>query len=123
MRALCRSRYRGRVGWLALILLAVVGANTYGQVRLNAWSGSFYDTLAQRSFWALGNELIAILKDTSLLSILSIRDITQRMREFQSASFLPFAPYNSAAIFYILLTLAAASLVSTVERKYDVKHR
>ncbi|MFO0986131.1 MAG: ABC transporter ATP-binding protein/permease [Alphaproteobacteria bacterium] len=61
MRALCRSRHRGRVGWLALILLAVVGANTYGQVRLNAWSGSFYDTLAQRSFWALGNELIAFL--------------------------------------------------------------
>ncbi len=61
MRALCRSRYRGRVGWLALILLAIVGANTYGQVRLNAWSGSFYDTLAQRSFWALGNELVAFL--------------------------------------------------------------
>ncbi|OCC03820.1 amino acid ABC transporter permease [Labrys sp. WJW] len=71
----------------------------------------------------LGNELIAILKDTSLLSILSIRDITQRMREFQSASFLPFAPYNSAAIFYIVLTLAAASLVNTIERKYDIKHR
>ncbi len=71
----------------------------------------------------LGNELIAILKDTSLLSILSIRDITQRMREFQSASFLPFAPYNSAAIFYIFLTLAAASLVNMVERKYDIKHR
>jgi polar amino acid transport system permease protein len=60
----------------------------------------------------LGNEFIAILKDTSLLSILSIRDITQRMREFQSASFLPFAPYNSAAVFYVLLTLAAASLIS-----------
>ena len=30
----------------------------------------------------LGNEFIAILKDTSLLSILSIRDVTQRMREF-----------------------------------------
>ncbi|MEK1891031.1 MAG: amino acid ABC transporter permease [Phyllobacterium sp.] len=71
----------------------------------------------------LGNELIAILKDTSLLSILSIRDITQRMREFQSASFLPFAPYNSAAIFYIFLTLAAASIVNMIERKYDIKHR
>lgn len=71
----------------------------------------------------LGNEFIAILKDTSLLSILSIRDITQRMREFQSASFLPFAPYNSAAIFYVLLTLVAASLVASVERKYHVKTR
>ncbi|MEZ5887550.1 MAG: amino acid ABC transporter permease [Paracoccaceae bacterium] len=71
----------------------------------------------------LGNEFIAILKDTSLLSILSIRDITQRMREFQSASFLPFAPYNSAAIFYVLLTLVAASLVASVERKYHVARR
>ncbi len=70
----------------------------------------------------LGNEFIAILKDTSLLSILSIRDITQRMREFQSASFLPFAPYNSAAIFYLLLTLVAASLIASIERKYHVKH-
>jgi len=71
----------------------------------------------------LGNEFIAILKDTSLLSILSIRDITQRMREFQSASFLPFAPYNSAAIFYVLLTLVAASLVASIERKYHVTKR
>jgi polar amino acid transport system permease protein len=69
----------------------------------------------------LGNEFIAILKDTSLLSILSIRDVTQRMREFQSASFLPFAPYNSAAIFYLLLTLVAASLIASIERKFHVK--
>ncbi|MFM2365690.1 MAG: hypothetical protein RIR95_297, partial [Pseudomonadota bacterium] len=71
----------------------------------------------------LGNEFIAILKDTSLLSILSIRDVTQRMREFQSASFLPFAPYNSAAIFYLLLTLVAASLIASIERKFHVKQR
>jgi polar amino acid transport system permease protein len=72
---------------------------------------------------ALGNELIAIIKDTSLLSILSIRDITQRTREFQSASFLLFAPFNSAAIFYIVITLAAASILSTVEKRYDLSHR
>lgn len=71
----------------------------------------------------LGNEFIAILKDTSLLSILSVRDVTQRMREFQSASFLPFAPFNSAAILYVFLTLAAASLIASIERRYDVKRR
>ncbi|MDI3335108.1 amino acid ABC transporter permease [Defluviimonas aestuarii] len=71
----------------------------------------------------LGNEFIAILKDTSLLSILSVRDVTQRMREFQSASFLPFAPFNSAAILYVCLTLAAASLIASIERRYDVKRR
>ena len=66
----------------------------------------------------MGNEFIAILKDTSLLSILSIRDLTQRMREFQSATFLTFAPYNTVAIVYVFLTLIAASLVARVERRF-----
>lgn len=118
--------------YLAEIFRSGINAIPRGQIEaarslgLNSWQTARLVILPQAFriiIPPLGNELIAILKDTSLLSILSIRDITQRMREFQSASFLPFAPYNSAAIFYILLTLAAASLVSTVERKYDIKHR
>ncbi|MGI9485371.1 MAG: amino acid ABC transporter permease [Geminicoccaceae bacterium] len=67
----------------------------------------------------LGNEFIAMLKDTSLLSILSVRDLTQRTREFQSASFLPFAPFNTAAILYVVLTLMAASGLKWVERRTE----
>ncbi len=118
--------------YLAEIFRSGINAVPAGQVEaarsigLNRWQTARLIVLPQAFriiIPPLGNELIAIFKDTSLLSILSIRDITQRMREFQSASFLPFAPYNSAAIFYIFLTLAAASLVNTIERKYDVKHR
>jgi len=68
----------------------------------------------------LGNELIAILKDTSLLSALSVRDVTQLMREFYSSSFLTFPPYNTLAIFYVFLTLAVASMLKWVERRYRV---
>ena len=64
---------------------------------------------------ALGNEFIAMLKDTSLISILSIRDLTQRMREFQAQSFLAFEPFNSAALIYVLLTLIAASGVKALD--------
>lgn len=118
--------------YLAEIFRSGINAIPVGQIEaarsigLNRWQTARLVVLPQAFriiIPPLGNELIAILKDTSLLSILSIRDITQRMREFQSASFLPFAPYNSAAIFYIFLTLAAASLVNMVERKYDIKHR
>lgn len=65
----------------------------------------------------LGNEFIAMIKDTSLLSILSVRDMTQRMREFQAASFLPFAPFNTAAILYVVLTLCCASFLKWIERR------
>jgi len=70
----------------------------------------------------LGNEFIAMIKDTSLLSILSVRDVTQRMREFQSASFLPFAPFNTAAVLYVVLTLACASFLRWIERRYERRH-
>ncbi|MBD9373682.1 amino acid ABC transporter permease [Rhizobium sp. ARZ01] len=118
--------------YLAEIFRSGINAIPVGQIEaaasigLNRWQTARLIILPQAFrivIPPLGNELIAILKDTSLLSILSIRDITQRMREFQSASFLPFAPYNSAAILYILLTLAAASLISLIEKKYDIKHR
>ncbi len=67
----------------------------------------------------LGNEFIAMIKDTSLLSILSVRDVTQRTREFQASSFLPFAPFNTAAILYVVITLACASFLKWIERRYD----
>ena len=65
---------------------------------------------------ALGNEFIAMLKDTSLLSILSIRDLTQRMKEFQAQSFLAFEPFNTAALLYVLLTLLAASGIKSLDK-------
>ncbi len=70
---------------------------------------------------AIGNEFIAMIKDTSLLSILSVRDVTQRMREFQASSFLPFSPFNTAAIVYVVITLACASFLKWLERRYDAR--
>lgn len=70
----------------------------------------------------LGNEFIAMIKDTSLLSILSVRDMTQRMREFQAASFLPFAPFNTAAILYVVITLGCASFLKWIERRTAKDH-
>ncbi len=72
LRALCRSRYRARIGLLALAMVAIVGANTYGQLRLNTWNGSFFDTLEQRSFWALGGELVTFAVIVSGLLMLVV---------------------------------------------------
>jgi len=69
----------------------------------------------------LGNEFIAMLKDTSLLSVLGVRELTQLTREYQAANFQVFPPFNSVAILYIALTLVASSILKWLERrtKYD----
>lgn len=65
----------------------------------------------------LGNEFIAMLKDSSLLSVLGLRELTQLTREYQAANFQVFPPFNTVAILYIGVTLIASSLMKWLERR------
>jgi polar amino acid transport system permease protein len=65
----------------------------------------------------LGNEFIAMLKDSSLLSVLGLRELTQLTREYQAANFQVFPPFNTVAILYIAVTLVASSILKWLERR------
>lgn len=67
----------------------------------------------------LGNEFIAMLKDTALLSVIGVGDVTQKAREFGAATLDLFPPYNSAAVLYVVLTLSASSMLHWLERRTD----
>lgn len=110
---------------LTLILLIVVGANTYGQVRLNLWSGSFYDTLEQRSIWALGGELVTFLIIVSGLLLLVVgqtwlqETIKVRVREWLTHDLLDdwLAPKHA-----YLLSRAGDVGVNPDQRMQDDAH-
>ena len=65
----------------------------------------------------LGNEFIAMLKDSSLLSVLGLSELTQLTREYQAANFQVFPPFNTVAILDIGVTLIASSLLKWLERR------
>lgn len=65
----------------------------------------------------VGNEVIALLKDTSLVSILAVSDLLRRGREFAAESFLYFETYTLIAIIYLLITLILSKLVSIMEER------
>lgn len=65
----------------------------------------------------VGNEFIALLKDTSLVSILAVADLLRRGREFASESFLYFETYTMVAIIYLIITLILSKLVSIMEER------
>ncbi|MDD3815036.1 MAG: amino acid ABC transporter permease [Desulfocapsaceae bacterium] len=65
----------------------------------------------------VGNEFIALLKDTSLVSIIAVSDILRRGREFASESFLYFETYTLIAIIYLLITLILSKFLSNVEQR------
>ncbi len=69
----------------------------------------------------MGNEFIALLKDSSLVSVVAVADLTRRGREFMAAHFNPIETWLMVALLYLILTLIAARMVSYIEKrsKYD----
>lgn len=65
----------------------------------------------------VGNEFIALLKDTSLVSILAVADLLRRGREYASTTFDYFETYTLVAIIYLLITLLLSKLVSIMEER------
>ncbi len=65
----------------------------------------------------LGNEFIALLKDSSLVSILAVADILKRGREFASKTFYYFETYTIVALIYLVITLFLSRLVGIMEER------
>ena len=65
---------------------------------------------------ALANEFVAIIKDSALVSVLGVQDITQLGKVYAASTFLFFETYNAVAFFYLVLTVSLSLLVRTLER-------
>lgn len=66
----------------------------------------------------LGNDLISMLKDSSLASVLGVRDITQEARLYASTTFRYVEAYNSLAFIYLTLTLTLSLLTRWIETRW-----
>lgn len=66
---------------------------------------------------ALGNEFIALIKETSILSVAGIVEVTRRGTLWASSSFLSFQAYIGVAIVYLIMTLTLSRLVNYIERR------
>ena len=64
----------------------------------------------------VGNEFIAMLKDSSLVSVLAISDILRRGREYASRTFAYFETYTMVALIYLLVTLVFSRVVFYIEQ-------
>jgi polar amino acid transport system permease protein len=66
----------------------------------------------------LGNDLISLLKDSSLVSVLGVRDITQEARLYASSTFRYTESLTLLALLYLALTLLLALGVKALEHRY-----
>lgn len=65
----------------------------------------------------LGNDLVAMVKDSSLVSVLGVADITQMGKVYASGSFRFFETYSVVAYLYLLMTVSLSLAARALERR------
>ena len=66
---------------------------------------------------ALGNEMITLLKDTSLVAVIALRDVTKQAQNIVSVTYNAFVPYITLALIYLALVLILTKLLTILERR------
>jgi polar amino acid transport system permease protein len=71
----------------------------------------------------LGNEFIAMLKDSSLVSVIGFEELTRRGQLIIAKTYSSFEIWMAVAILYLIMTLTISRLVAYLERRYNVDDR
>jgi polar amino acid transport system permease protein len=66
---------------------------------------------------ALGNDFVSMLKDSSLVSVLAVRDITQIAKLYAGRSFQYQEAYVTLAVLYLTMTVVLSFIVKWIERR------
>jgi polar amino acid transport system permease protein len=71
----------------------------------------------------VGNEFISLLKDSSLVSVVAVADMTRRGREFMSMNFTPIETWLMIGLLYLVMTLLSARVISWLEKRTKIDRR
>lgn len=116
----------GYSAFIAEIFRAGIESVEKGQVEaarslgMSNWQAMRHIILPQavrRVLPPLGNDFVAMLKDSSLVSVLGVQDITQLGKLYATSTFRFFETYNVVAFLYLVMTIALSLLVRYLERR------
>jgi len=65
----------------------------------------------------IGNEFVAMVKDSALVSALGVQDITQMGKVYAASTFRFFETYNVVAFLYLVITISLSMLVRMLEKR------
>ena len=79
--------------------------------------------LMERTLPALTGQFASIIKDSSLLSMIAVIELTQTVREISSVNFRLFECYFVLGLLYLALTLPLSMVTKRIERHFQYENR
>ena len=107
-----------RAGIEAVPVGQVEAANSLGLSRRQAMRLVVLPQAVRIVIPPLGNDFVAMIKDSALVSALGVQDITQLGKVYSASTFLFFETYNVVAYLYLVLTIGLSLLVRGLERRF-----
>ncbi|WP_417424896.1 amino acid ABC transporter permease [Hoeflea sp.] len=106
-----------RAGILAVDQGQIEAAKALGLTRLQRFRLIVLPQAIRTILPPLGNDFIAMIKDSSLVSVLGVADLTQMGKVYASGSFRFFETYSIVAYVYLLLTVGLSLGLRALERR------
>lgn len=72
---------------------------------------------------ALGNEMITLFKDTSLMSVVAAKDLTKAASTVTAVTYQAFMPYVSVAVIYLVCVIILTKILGVAERRLRASDR
>ncbi|MDA9189724.1 amino acid ABC transporter permease [bacterium] len=98
-------------------------ARSLGLSHIQSMYYVIFPQMFRRSLAALGGTFISLIKDSSLVSVMALTDLTKAGREIVSSSFMVFEIWIVVAALYFVITFFASILVKKWEAKLAVGER
>ena len=95
-----------------------LGLSRYRRFRHIVWPQAFRTILPP-----YGNDFVAMVKDSSLVSVLGVADITQMGKIYAAGSFRFFETYSIVAYIYLILTVGLSMALRALERRMRRRRR
>lgn len=90
-------------------------ADALGLSRWNRFRHIVFPQAIRTILPPLGNDFVAMVKDSSLVSVLGVLDVTQLGKVIAASNFRYFETYNVVALIYLLMTVTLSLLLRRLE--------
>ncbi|OWV71450.1 amino acid ABC transporter [Rhizobium sp. R634] len=106
-----------RAGFQSVDLGQIEAAKSLGLSRYRRFRLVVFPQAIRVIFPPLSNDFVSMVKDSSLVSVLGVADITQMGKVYASGSFRFFETYSIVTYIYLILTIGLSLFLRRVEKK------
>lgn len=107
-----------RAAWESISASQLEAAKAVGFNRLQTWRYVIFPQAVRRALPGTAGQMVSLVKDSSLLSVISIEEVTQRMRTAYSNTYAALEGFIPLALLYLAITLPLSWWARRLETKF-----